>query len=97
MLFRSREVITDSEGGNPRYMFGKLHGSRFWNDRKRTNTQRANSKSAIVKAEVLTMSSSSNSHKTTAPMTGRKRIQVRMGNVDASSSNITVLYSCIMS
>jgi hypothetical protein len=60
-------------------------------NRRSTNTQRANSKSAIVKAEVRTMSSSSNSHRTTAPMTGRKRIQVRIGNVDASSSIITVL------
>ena len=53
--------------------------------------------SATVKADVLTISSSSNSQRTTAPMTGRNRIQVRIGNVDASSSNISVRYSCIMS
>jgi hypothetical protein len=63
---------------------------------KSTNRERANSKSAIVKADVRTMSSSSKSHRTTAPTTGRNRIQLRIGNVDASSSNIAVLYSCMM-
>jgi hypothetical protein len=28
----NREVVADPEGGNPRHVFGKLHGGRFGNE-----------------------------------------------------------------
>src|SRR4026209_845523 len=59
--------------------------------RTRTKTASASSTSAMVRAEVRTISSSSNSQSTVAPTTGRKRIQDRIGNPAVSSSSMNAV------
>ncbi len=53
-----------------------------------TMAQRKHSNPAMAKADFLTRSSSSMSHKRTAPPIGRKIIKDRIGNPNVSSCNI---------